>query len=111
MNDQQLFQIEQRIQHIDMLLHHFPSATLQYNAAKHAALLQANDDIRALTHEVKMTKKSIRVDIDENLHQRVRFKALALDTTVAAFVREKLRQWVEEEKPIVLLPTEQPDKK
>jgi len=55
-----------------------------------------------------MPKKSIRVEIDETLHQRVRFKALTQNTTVAALVREKLRQYVEEEKPIVLPPKLQP---
>ena len=104
MNAQQLFQIEQRIQHIDMLLHHFPSATLQYNAAKHAALLQANDDLRILIHEVKMAKKSFRVELDEELHQRVRYKALTQGITVAALIRKKLTDWVEKEKPIVLPP-------
>jgi plasmid stability protein len=54
-----------------------------------------------------MPKKGLRVDIDEKLHQRVRFKALTQNTTVAAIVRELLRRWVEEEKPIVLpLPTQ-----
>ena len=108
MNNQQLFQIEQRIQHNEMLLHHFPNDTFKCNVKEHAALLQANDDIRTLIDEAKMAKKGIRVDIDEDLHQKVRYKALALNTTVAAIVRKKLRQWVEEEKPIVLPPETQP---
>ena len=53
-------------------------------------------------------KKSIRVEIDENLHQKVRFKALTLNTTVADVVRKQLRHWVEKEKPIVLPPKTQP---
>jgi len=55
-----------------------------------------------------MSKKSIRVEIDEDLHQKVRYKALALNTTVADVVRNKLRRWVQEEKPIVLPPATQP---
>ena len=55
-----------------------------------------------------MTKKSIRVEIDEDLYQKVRYKALATETTVAAVVRQKLHDWVTKEKPIVLPPTDQP---
>ena len=109
MNDQQLSQIEQRIERNEILLDHPPSDTLQYNAARHAALLQANDDIRTLICEVKMTETtSIRINLDKDLHRRVRFKALTQNTTVAAVVREKLRDWVENEKPIVLPPKTQP---
>lgn len=51
---------------------------------------------------------SVRVNIDKDLHQKVRFKALTQNTTVAAVIREKLRAWVEDEKPIVLPPQTQP---
>ena len=108
MNSQQLFKIEQHIQHNDMLLHHFPTDTFKACVKEHAALLQANDDLHTLIHEVKMTKKSIRVEVDDELHQRVRYKALAMGTTVAAVIRQKLHDWVEKEKPIVLLPTDEP---
>ena len=57
-----------------------------------------------------MTDKmsSLRVNINQSLYQKVRFKALTLNITVADVVREKLRLWVEEEKPIVLPPPTQP---
>lgn len=58
-----------------------------------------------------MTTKSLRVNIEEDLHRKARYKALALDTTLAAVVREQLRKWVEEEKPIVLPPETQPTSK
>jgi hypothetical protein len=51
--------------------------------------------------------KSLRVNIDEALYQKVRYKALATNTTVAAVVRQKLEDWVEKEKPIVLPPDEE----
>jgi plasmid stability protein len=53
--------------------------------------------------------KSLRVNIDEDLHQKVRYKALALNTTVAAVIRKMLTDWVEKEKPIVLPTTDQPE--
>ncbi len=49
-------------------------------------------------------KKSIRVEIEEKLHHQLKIKAAVTGTTVADFVREALRKWVEEEHPIVILP-------
>ena len=111
MNNQQLFQIEQHVQHNKILLHHFPRATFRSNPQEYAALQQANDDLHILVHEVKMSKKSFRVEIDADLHRKVRYKALATGTTVAAIIRQKLHDWVTQEKPIVLPPTDQPNPK
>ena len=108
MNDQQLTQIEQRIERNEILLDHPPSNTFKCDVREHAALLQANDDLRILIHEVKMSRKSFRVEIDEELHAKVKIKAAVTGQTVAGFCREALRRWVEEEKPIILPPQTQP---
>lgn len=55
-----------------------------------------------------MSKKSFRVELDEELYAKVKIKAAVTRQTVAGFCREALRRWVEEEKPIILPPKLQP---
>ena len=51
-----------------------------------------------------MAKKSIRVEVDEELHQRLKIKSAVTGKPITEFIRERLRHWVNEEKPIILPP-------
>ena len=52
--------------------------------------------------------KSIRIELSEALHTKVKIKSAVTKIPIAEFVREKLRWWVEENRPIIL-PTDPPD--
>lgn len=56
-----------------------------------------------------MAKKSIRFEIDEELHRKAKIKSAVTGQTIADFLREKLRKWVNVDHPIIL-PEAEPDK-
>ena len=56
-----------------------------------------------------MTKKSFRVELSDELYAKVKIKAAITGIPVAVYCREALRIWVEEQKPIILLPEDQPN--
>ena len=109
MNDQQLSQIEQRIERNEILLDQPPSDTFKfkYNAAKRTALLQSNDDLRILINEVKMSK-SFRVVLTDELHRKCKMKSAATGKTITNVCREALTDWVDKQHPIILPPEHQP---
>lgn len=49
-------------------------------------------------------KKSIRFEVSEELHRKVKIKSVVTDTTIADLLRETLRKWVEEDHPIIIAP-------
>ena len=51
-----------------------------------------------------MSKKSIRVEIDDELHTKVKIKCAATGKTIADIIRDALRRWVDQEHPIVIPP-------
>ena len=58
-----------------------------------------------------MSKKSIRIEIDENLHKKLALKAAVTGTPTTSVVRKKLHAYVDEEHPIILLPDEPDEEK
>jgi len=55
-----------------------------------------------------MARKSLRVEIDESLHTKIRIKSAFTGKTATDVCREALRKWVDEDHPIILPPKSQP---
>ena len=49
-----------------------------------------------------MPKKSIRVEIDDELHRKCKIKSAVTGKTVADVCREALHKWVNQDHPIIL---------
>lgn len=57
-----------------------------------------------------MAKKSIRIEVEEKLHTRLKIKSAVTGRTIADVCRKALTAWVDEELPIILpRSTDEPD--
>ncbi len=54
-------------------------------------------------------KKSVRVEIDEELHRKLKIKAAVTGITIAEVIRESLYKWLEYTYPIILPPNPDSD--
>jgi plasmid stability protein len=46
--------------------------------------------------------QSFRLNLDRTIHRKAKIKAAMTGIPIAEYVRECLRKWVEEERPIIL---------